>query len=178
VTKPALRELFTRSGLRVRRVTLTRRQGRPYLFVSADFDDLNRLSGAPAFPDLKVSLRPEGERLRLEGRWGGPADNVDPGRSPREGLMAVRFHLPSKVYEHQNAFDGVERGNIVSWRQEMAQALEGREMAFGAVMDRRSILLSTVGLFAGAIAGGLSVLGLTLYLVFRKGRKAPPASAA
>src|SRR4249920_982618 len=36
-TPEAARALFERSGLHVRRVTLTRRGGHPYLFVSADF---------------------------------------------------------------------------------------------------------------------------------------------
>src|SRR5688572_16868515 len=34
------RALFERSGLRVRRVTVTRRKGNRYLFVSADFKDI------------------------------------------------------------------------------------------------------------------------------------------
>jgi hypothetical protein len=38
-------------------------------------------------------------------------------------------------------------------------------------MDPRSILVSTVGLFAIASVGGLSVLALGLYLAFRRGRR-------
>lgn len=171
VTREAARALFERSGLRVKRVTLTRRDGRPYLFLSADFDDVGKLSGTAAFPDLHLGLRPEGERLRLEGTWARPAATPDLGGRDRGGLMAVRFHLAAKVYEHKNAAEGVERGNIVAWRQDVAQALDGRGLDFGASMDRRSILHSTVGLFAAAIALGLSLLGLTLYLVFRKGQR-------
>jgi hypothetical protein len=171
VTRESVRELFERSGLRVKRVTLTRRDGRPYLFVSAEFDDVNRLAGTPAFPDLKLSLRPAGERLVLEGRWAatprGPL-----AAAHREGLMAVRFHLPSKVFSHRNAFGGVERGNIVGWRQEVARALDGQPLEFGADMSGPSILWSTVSLFAAAIIGGLGILGGALYLVFRKGRAA------
>src|SRR5437763_11125152 len=48
--RQAVRTLFESSGLRVRRVTLTHRGGRPYLFVSADFPDVSRLAGTPAFP--------------------------------------------------------------------------------------------------------------------------------
>ena len=55
--------------------------------------------------------------------------------------MAVRFHLPSKVYEHKNAVEGVERGNIVGWRQDVAQGLAGRPLELGAVIGPRSILL-------------------------------------
>jgi hypothetical protein len=178
-TRESARALFERSGLRVRRVTLTRRRGHSYLFVSADFQDVNALGGTPAFPDLKLALNSEGERLRLTGSWSpraktpaalGTAD--DP-----QSLMAVRFHLPSRVYEHRNAFEGVERGNIVGWRQTLGEAFAGNRLEVGALMDRRSILKSTVGLFGVAIGGGLSLLALALYLVHRKGRREREATA-
>jgi len=44
-TRDAARALFERSGLQVKRVTLTHREVRPYLFVSAQFEDVNRLNG-------------------------------------------------------------------------------------------------------------------------------------
>jgi hypothetical protein len=168
--RDAVRALFEGSGLRVRRVTLTHRQGRPYLFVSADFADLNRLAGTPAFPDLALGLRQDGDNLRLEGRWARPPGLPDPASGERDGLMAVRFHLPSKVYSHRNAFAGVERGNIVGWRQTVTEGLAGRPLDLGAVIDRRSILMSTVGLFAAAIGVAIVLLGGALYWVVRTGR--------
>lgn len=170
-TRETARALFERSGLRVRRVTLTRRKGQPYLFVSADFPHLNALRRTPAFPDLDLALTREGERLRLSGSWARSPDALAARVPERDGLMAVRFHLPSKVYEHRNAFGGVERGNIVGWRQPLGQALDGSRLEVGAVMDRRSILLSTIGLFGAAIAGGLGLVSLALYLVLRKGKR-------
>jgi hypothetical protein len=177
VTTDAVRDLFARSGLRVRRVTLTRRDGRPYVFIAAEFDDVSKLPGTPAFPDLVIALQPDGERLRLWGEWRRPSEKPVPGREA-EGLMAVRFHLPSKVYEHRNAAEGVERGNIVAWRQELRAALGGSALPFGAVMDRRSILWSTVGLFALAIAGALATLAAALYWFFRRGVKSRGSGAA
>jgi hypothetical protein len=171
VTRETLRALFERSGLRVNRVTLTRRGGRPYLFVSADFDDINKLEGTPAFPDLRLRLTREGERLRLDGSWARPPGTPDIGARDRDGLMAVRFHLPAKVYDHKNAAEGVERGNIVGWRQDVARALDNGRLEFGALMDRRSILGSTVLLFGGAISLALALLALGLYAVFRKGHR-------
>src|SRR5437899_9529638 len=150
------RELFERSGFRVRRVDLTHRGGHAYLYVAAAFDDVNRLGGTAAFPDLRIALRPDGERLRLEGRWRPPVPA--PAPAGLDGLMAVRFHLPSKIYQHENAHGGVERGNILSWRQAVGDGLAGHELAFGAVMDRRSIFYSTVGLFAGAVLAALGML--------------------
>ncbi len=82
-----------------------------------------------------------------------------------------RLHLPAKVYSHRNAVEGVERGNIVSWRQEVEPALLGQSLELGAVMDRRSILGSTVLLFATAIAAALALLALGLYLTLRRGRR-------
>src|SRR5262245_57511620 len=170
-TRDAARALFERSGLRVRRVTLTRRGGHPYLFVSADFSDVNALSKTPAFPDLALGLRRENGRLFLDGRWARPPAAVDIGARDRDGLMAVRFHLPSKVYSHRNAADGVERGNIVGWRQEVAAALDGRPLDVGAEMDERSILLSTVLLFGGAILLALAILFSIFWAVVRRGRR-------
>src|SRR5215468_2479541 len=67
--REAARARFETSGLHVRRVTVTRRGGRPYLFVSADFPDVNALAGSPAFPDLDLALRHVGGRLELDGAW-------------------------------------------------------------------------------------------------------------
>jgi hypothetical protein len=177
-TRETARALFERSGLEVKRVTLTRRSGRPYLFLSADFKDINALSGTPAFPDLRIALRHEGQRLRLDGTWERPAAAAAAPERDREGLMAVRFHLPSKVYEHRNAVEGVERGNIVGWRQDVTAGLTGGKLEVGALIDERSILLSTVTLFAAAIVIALALLVLVLYAVVRRGRKALDADAS
>jgi len=170
--RAAARSAFEGSGLRVRRVTLTRRDGRPYLFVAADFSDVNRLAGSAAFPDLRIGLRHEGGRLVLEGDWQRPSAPAEPG-ADLDGLMALRFHLPSRVFAHKNAFAGVERGNIVSWRQDVAAARAGSRLDFGATMDERSILGSTLRLFVTAIVVGLGLLGLALWLTARRGRRRP-----
>jgi hypothetical protein len=166
--REAARELFERSGLRVRRVTVTHRRGQPYLFVAADFDDVNRLGGTPAFPDLDIRLTPAGERLHLDGAW-RPARPA--GTPALDGLMAVRFHLPSKIYVHRNAFGGVERGNIVGWRQDVARGLAGQPLEFGAEIGRQSILLSTVSLFAAAIVGGLAVIAVAVLWIRHTGQR-------
>jgi len=167
----AARELFERSGLSVRRVTVTRRRGHRYLFVSADFKDVNRISYTPAFPDLRVGLRREKGRLVLDGSWQRPLEAVAAPGASRDGLMAVRFHMPSKIYGHRRAAEGVERGNIVGWRQETARALDGGRLEFGAEMDERSILFSTVMLFVGAVVLAVVLLALGLWAVVRRGRR-------
>jgi len=169
--KAAARKLFEESGLEVRRVTVTKRRGHLYLFVSAAFKDVNRISYTRAFPDLRVGLRREDGRLMLDGSWQRPIEALPGGGKDRDGLMAVRFHLPSRVYGHRRAADGVERGNILSWRQETAAALDGGRLEFGATMDERSILSSTVMLFAGAVVLAVVLLSIALWAVVRQGRK-------
>jgi hypothetical protein len=169
--KRAARELFERSGLEVRRVTLTTRRGRRYLFVSADFRDVNRISYTPAFPDLRVGLRREAGRLQLDGSWQRPLEALPGGEGDREGETAVRFHLPSKVYGHRRAAFGVERGNILGWILETQAGLDGARLEFGAEMDERSILFSTVMLFAGAVVLAVVLLAVGLWAVARRGRK-------
>ena len=169
--KRAARELFERSGLEVKRVTLTTRRGQRYLFVSADFRDVNRISYTPAFPDLRMGLRREAGRLQLDGSWQRPLEALPGGEQDKHGLMAVRFHLPSKVYRHRRAAFGVERGNILGWLQETASAVDGGRLEFGAEMDGRSILSSTVMLFAGAVVLAALLLAVGLWAVVRRGRK-------
>jgi hypothetical protein len=171
--RQSVRRLFEASGLSVRRVTITSREGRPYLFVAADFRDVNALPGTPAFPDLKLSYREVGQGLELDGTWTPKPPEATHGSPRRDGLLAVRFHLPSKIYSHRNAYAGVERGNIVGWREDVSSGLEGRPLSFGALLDRRSILWSTVSLFFAAIGAAGLILGGTVYLVARKGRPVP-----
>jgi len=167
--KKAVRALFESSGLDVRRVTVVSRRGHRYVFVSADFKDVNRISYTPAFPDLRVGLRHEAGRLQLDGSWQRPLESS--GGGEREGLIAVRFHVPSKVYAHRNAVAGLERGNILSWSEDTAVALDGGRLEFGADMDERSILFSTVMLFAGAVVLAVLLLALALWAVVRRGRR-------
>jgi hypothetical protein len=169
--KTAARKLLEDSGLEVRRVTVTKRRGHRYLFVSAAFQDVNRISYTRAFPDLRVGLRREDGRLSMDGSWQRPIEALPGGEKDRDGLVAVRLHLPSKVYSHRHAADGVERGNILGWRQDTAAALEGGRLDFGATMDARSILSSTVMLFAGAVVLAVVLLSAALWAVVRQGRK-------
>lgn len=162
------------SNLRVRKVT---RGGRAYITAAADFTDLNALPGTKAFPDLEIAMRAEGERLRLRGVWRRPA-SAGSAQGDDDGLMAVRFHLPSEIFDHQNAFEGVERGNILSWRQDLRRGLGGSPIDFGATMGSTSVLSTTLGLFGLAILTGLGVMGAILYVFARRGRNTPPGSAA
>ncbi len=72
--------------------------------------------------------------------------------------MAVRFHLPSEIFEHRNASLGVERGNILSWRQDLRGGLAGAPLDFGATLGTTSVLRATLGLFAFAVLAALGIV--------------------
>ena len=96
----------------------------------------------PAFPDLRIGLGARAGGCVLDGSWQRPLEAARSAQErPRDGLMAVRFHLPSKVYEHQNAADGrrarQHRGLAAGRRPRRSR----RPLEFGADMDGRSILL-------------------------------------
>ena len=75
------RELFERLRARGPAGHGHARRGHRYLFVSADFKDVNRISYTPAFPDLRVGLRREAGRLHARRQLAAAARG--PGRRGR-----------------------------------------------------------------------------------------------
>ena len=170
VTVEAVGALFSEPTFIKPRVKQVTRSGRTYITVSADFTDINRLVGTKAFPDLAIAIRPDGDHLRLLGVWRRP-QTAGTAQGDDAGLMAVRFHLRSEIFEHRNASDGVERGNILSWRQDLRGGLAGAPIDFGATLGTRSVLSATLGLFALAILSGVGLIACVLYVFARRGRK-------
>ena len=158
---------------RVKRIT---RKGSPSITVSADFSNINALVGTRAFPDLVIALKAEGDRMRLFGVWRRPlfsrnAPGQAQGLGDAAGLMAVRFHIPSEIFEHRNASLGVERGNILSWRQDLRAGIAGTPLDFGATMGTRSVLRRTLGLFVTAIFAAAASIAAVLFFLKTRGKK-------
>jgi hypothetical protein len=170
VTPQSVAVIFNDPAILNARVKKVTRKGQPYITVAADFADINTLVGTRAFPDLVVALRKEGEHLRLFGVWRRPPASGT-GQGDESGLMAVRFHLPSEIFDHRNASAGVERGNILSWRQDLRGGIAGAPIDFGATLGTRSVLSATLGLFALAILSGFGIIAAVLYFFARRGRK-------
>lgn len=169
VTPESVGALFDSPALQKVRSKRVTRAGRPYITVSANFTDINALEGVRAFPDLAIALRREGDRLRLFGVWRRP-QSAGTAQGDDLGLMAVRFHLPSEIFDHRNASAGVERGNILSWRQDLKGGLAGAPIDFGATLGTRSVLRATLGLFAMAVAAGVAIIAVVLWFFARSGR--------
>ena len=182
-TREAARALFERSGLRVRRVTLTRRGGRPLpvrLRRLRRREPPARHAGLPRPRDLSAAAA-RASGCALDGQLAAPGRAGPRRAAADDGLMAVRFHLPSKVYEHKNALDGVERGNIVGWRQDVrAGARRAGASRSARSWTARSILSPRSGSSRSPSSGWACPcwrLGL-VPAPFRKGRRRERRGAA
>ena len=169
-----VRDLYTTPVTRVDSVTISRREGRRYVHLRLDVDDVRRLGEAAPFAwSTYKYLEGEGDTYEFTQQM-GPAAGKDVGNVGWEGdeLIAVRLHLPS-VITYQNAPSRkVERGNIVVWEQPLAERRKGTPLEIQARMEKESILFRTLALF-GAM-GVLVVLTFIAVIWFVKTRK--PAS--
>lgn len=170
VNEETVGALFKDPAILKPRVKRETRGGHSYLEVAGSFSNINSLVGTRAFPDLVVAMRPEGGRLRLFGVWRRPQSSGT-AQGDGTGLMGVKFHMPSEIYSHRNASSGVERGNILSWRQNLSGGIAGSPIDFGATIGTKSrfrTLWMPLGL--AVIAGG-ALMTLIFRLFSRLWRK-------
>ena len=65
----------------------------------------------------------------------------------RDGLVAFRLRLPSRVAFHNAPSREILRGNIIVWEQGLTERLTGAPLDIEVVMDEGSILKNTLTLF-------------------------------
>jgi hypothetical protein len=118
----------------------------------------------------------EGGGLRYQQHVGAAA-SADPGAVNWTGneIVAFKLHLPSRIRDHNvKLLDGtngtIERGNILTWAQTLADRRAGKPLAIAVDMDQTSILHTTLWLFAGAFGAAVLLLVVMIWLVIRKGR--------
>ena len=146
-----VRAFFSGPGASVTRVTLSRRDGRRFVHVSIDVDDVRRLSRTRPFAWSSYRLDRRDDALEFR-QVVGTAAGRDVGDVGWTGDEAVRFrvHVPSEIPFH-NSPSGVERGNILGWDQPLAERVKGTPLEMEFQMEPESILYSTLLLFGGTI---------------------------
>ena len=178
VDREQVRAFFSGPGATVTRVSLSRRDGRRFVHVSLDVDDIRRLSKVAPFAWSSYTLdRRDGV---LEFRQAvGAADGKPVGDVGWTGEEAVRFrvHVPSEIPFH-NSRSGVERGNILGWDQPLAERAEGAPLEMEFQMEPDSILYSTLLLFGGTIAAAGLAFAIAIWLFVKKGRRADVIESA
>ena len=169
----AVRAYFTTPETQVARVSSSRRSNRRFAHVRLDVHDIRRLADAAPFAWSTYQFRQDGN-LFVFLQTVGAAAGKNPGNAGWNGreLVAFRLHLPSKIRYHNT--HGVEsRGNILAWEQPLADRLRGEPLQIEARMDTRSILYTTLWLFAVTFLVVASAFAAVIWWVMRRRVEAP-----
>ena len=171
VDRAAVRDYFATPVTRVSRVTVSRRRNRRFVHVRLEVDDVRHLQEAPPFAWSSYQFSSAGEvvsyRQTVGASAGAPA--VEVGWSS-EGTVAFRLHIPSRIVFHNAGAGNPRRGNILVWEQPLAERLQSTPLTLDARMEPRSILYSTLVLFAGTFVAVAVMFSIVVWLVLRTGR--------
>jgi hypothetical protein len=171
--RDAIRDFFASPVTRVtRRPSLSRRNGRRFVHVRIDVDDVTRLGAAPPFSWSSYRFARDGDLFRYQQTMGGST-----GRKPagvnwngRE-LVAVRLHLPSRIVYHNAGPGNPQRGNILAWEQLLSERQRGQPLIIETRIDAQSILYRTLFLFLATFAVVALGFVLLIWWIFRRGGK-------
>ena len=147
--RTVVRDYYTSPVTRVASVTTSRREGRRYVHLRIDVDDIRRLGEAPPFNWSAYRYLARDDRFEF-GQQMGASAGVAVNNAGWQGdeLVAVRLHLPSRVDFHNSPSRTIERGNIIVWEQLLTERIKGTPLAIEARMEKESILFNTLALFA------------------------------
>jgi hypothetical protein len=178
VDKAAVRNYYSGAGVTVTRVTESGRNGRRYLHVRLDVDDIRNLSAHAPFAWSTYRFRQDGSLFLYQQTIGAPAGKAADGSEwTGKEIVAFRLHLPSKIRYHNTRRE--VRGNILEWEQPLAARLRGQPLVeppgspLEARMDAQSILYRTLLLFAATFVAVAAVFGFVIWRVTRRGSPAP-----
>jgi hypothetical protein len=169
--KDRIAAFFAGPGVRVVRVTSSRRLGRRFAHVRLEVDDIRTLPQTRAFSWATIRFDRRDTLYRFREDLGASANKVvaDVGWKGTE-LVGFRLHLPSKIAYHNAGPDNLLRGNILAWEQTLSQRLAGQPLEMEARMEPTTILYHTLWLFLGSMSAAFAVLALIIWWVVKKGK--------
>ncbi len=175
--RDGVRALFARPGAPPSTVTTSRRNGRRFVHVRIDVEDVRELSTIAPLSWSRYQFERAGSRFQFHQVVGAPAGRRigEVGWTGAE-LVAFRVHVPSVIPFH-NAPDGIERGNILKWEQPLAERLKGVPLDLQAHMESDSILFRTLLLFVSTILAAAGAFALTIWWIARRGRRSEVAES-
>lgn len=169
-TEDELEELFDSDELEVVSTDTMTARGCTFFRVRARFEDLTRLAQHRAFQGRAYSLERARDVLYLEARIGGTSVAGRGNDQCGNGRVAFRIHFPSPVRSH-NSPTGVERGNRIRWEQAVSERLDGQLLVVQAHFERRTVFGTTWRLLAVSLGIVAVVVGGSLYILVRIGRR-------
>lgn len=168
--RQVVREIYSSPVTRVANVSTSRRDGRRYVHVRIDVDDIRKLNEAAPFAWSQYRYQ-EQEGLYEYAQTVQAAAGQDVGSVGWEGneLVAFRIHLPSKVEFHNAPSRTIERGNIIVWEQPLAERQKGTPVEVNVRMQTESILFRTLALFGMMMVAAALTFAAAIWFV--KSRK-------
>jgi hypothetical protein len=158
-------------------LSLSRRDGRRFVHVSVQVDDVRRLAAIQPFSWSAYTFNRDSDRVNFR-QVVGPSSGRDVGDVGWDGteVIAFRMHLPSEILV-QNSTANIRRGNILEWEQPMASRLGGEPLELRVQMAPDSILYTTLLLFGSTIVAAAAAFAGVLWWVARRGRDADVAES-
>lgn len=173
-----VRRVFEDAGCIVERSSRPwRRAGRRFVQVRLAVEDVRTAAACAPLAWSAYTFEMGEGRIVYRQTVGAPA-GTSPGEVNWTGaeLVGFKLHLPSRVLEHNvrrledNEPGTLERGNILTWEQRLADRLAGVPVEMSVVTDEESILYQAMYLFVGAFTGAVLLLATVIWFVIRRGR--------
>ncbi len=168
--RQVVRDLYESPVAHVASVTTSRREGRRYVHLRINVNDIRKLGQAPPFAWSDYGYRESDSQFEFtQTMRAATGQNVANVGWDGSELVAVRVHLPSKVTFHNSPSRTIERGNIIVWEQGLNERRKGAPLEIVARMETQSILFRTLALFAAM--GVLVIATFAGFIWFVKSRK-------
>jgi len=174
-----VRRAFEAQGCHVVRVGQPwRREGRRFVQVRMETDDVRTLGQCGVFAWSSYVFEHDDAGIRFQQKI-GEAARGNPGHVNWDGteFVAFKFHMPSKIVWHNlrklkdRTAGDVERGNILTWEQTLADRRAGKPIDMDVRMESESILYRTIWLFGGAFGAAVLVLAGIVWITMRRGKR-------
>ena len=170
VDRARVRALLGDAGLDAS-VSLSRRDGRRYVHISVEVDDVRKASRLAPFAWSAYRFDRADDVFEFRQTVGPPTGRPigDVGWTGDE-LVLFKMHLPSEIVFHNAPSGAVERGNILEWEQPMVQRLAGTPVEMEVHLETESILSTTLMLFGSTIVAAGMTFALVVWWIARRGR--------
>jgi hypothetical protein len=165
-----VRQLFTSRSASAVTLSVSRRDGRRFVHVSIQVDDVRQLAAIRPLSWSTYAFLRDNDRVDYH-QTVGAASARDVGSVGWDGteLVAFRMHLPSEIL-FENSPVEVRRGNILEWEQPLASRLRGEPLDLRVQMAPESILHTTLLLFGSTVVAVAIAFAGVLWWVARRGR--------
>lgn len=169
IDRARVRALFEAPGAEAVRVSLSRRDGRRFVHVSVDIDDVRQASRIAPFAWSSYRFDRRDDLFEFRQTVGPPAGRppADAGWTGEE-LVSFKMHLPSEIVSHNSA-EGPQRGNILIWEQPLVERLKGTPLDLQVHIETESILFTTLLLFGSTVVAAALAFALVVWWIVRHG---------